>query len=199
MDVMITLQPMNIQSAAADLLWSRVIKNFPAIRIAGTHSGSPSAAEDEAIRVRIRESGARVLLVAYGMPAQERWLSRNLPRLPSVIVAEGAVDAQSLIAASDLVVSAGGSMNREAVALGVPVYTTYGGRLGGVDEALIRSGRLRPLTDPRALELQKRTNTLDWPRRDPSVQYQFHGWLDCRLRHYRYPRSSASCSESDCA
>ena len=47
-------------------------------------------------------------------------------------------------------------MNREAAALGVPVYTTYGGRLGGVDEQLIRDGRLRPLTDPRALELQKR-------------------------------------------
>jgi predicted glycosyltransferase len=90
-------------------------------------------------------------------------------RLPSVVVAEGAVDAQSLIAAADLVVSAGGSMNREAVALGVPVYTTYGGRLGGVDESLIRSGRLRPLTDARALELEKRTNTLDWPRRDPGV------------------------------
>jgi predicted glycosyltransferase len=89
--------------------------------------------------------------------------------LPSVIVTGGAVDAQSLIAASDLVVSAGGSMNREAVALGVPVYTTYGGRLGGVDEALIRSGRLRPLTDARALELEKRTQTLDWPRRDPNV------------------------------
>jgi len=89
--------------------------------------------------------------------------------LPSVIVPDGAVDAQSLIAASDLVVSAGGSMNREAVALGVPVYTTYGGRLGGVDEALIRGGRLRPLTDPRALVLEKRTTTLDWPRRDPGV------------------------------
>ena len=89
--------------------------------------------------------------------------------LPSVIVTEEAVDAQSLIAAADLVVSAGGSMNREAVALGVPVYTTYGGRLGGVDEALIRSGRLRPLTDPRALELRKRETTLEWPRRDPAL------------------------------
>ncbi len=89
--------------------------------------------------------------------------------LPSVIVPEEAVDAQSLIAASDVVVSAGGSMNREGVALGVPVYTTYGGRLGGVDESLIRSGRLRPLSDPRALELRKRTGTLDWPRRDPGV------------------------------
>jgi len=77
--------------------------------------------------------------------------------LPSVIVAEHAVEAQSLVALADLVVSAGGTMNREAAALGTPVYTTYGGRLGGVDEALIRSGRLRPLTDPRALELQKRS------------------------------------------
>src|SRR5439155_7704693 len=46
--------------------------------------------------------------------------------LPSVIVPERSVDAQSLIAFSDLVVSAGGTMNREAAALGVPVYTTYG-------------------------------------------------------------------------
>ena len=79
--------------------------------------------------------------------------------LPSLIVPARAVDAQSLIALADLVVSAGGTMNREAAALGVPVYTTYGGRLGGVDEALIREGRLRPLTDPRALELVKRNGT----------------------------------------
>jgi uncharacterized protein len=76
--------------------------------------------------------------------------------LPSVIVPDQAVDAQSLIALADLVVSAGGTMNREAAALGVPVYTTYGGRLGGVDEALIRDGRLVPLSDPRALSLEKR-------------------------------------------
>jgi hypothetical protein len=90
--------------------------------------------------------------------------------LPSVIVPERAVDAQSLIALSDLVVSAGGTMNREAAALGVPVYTTYGGRLGGVDEELIRQGRLRPLTDPRALELHKRERGPDARvRRDPQL------------------------------
>jgi uncharacterized protein len=89
--------------------------------------------------------------------------------LPSVIVPEQAVDAQSLIALADLVVSAGGTMNREAAALGVPVYTTYGGRLGGVDEELIRQGRLRPLTDPRALDLAKREvgATAERVRRDP--------------------------------
>jgi uncharacterized protein len=50
----------------------------------------------------------------------------------------------------------------------VPVYTTYGGRLGGVDEDLIREGRLRPLTDPRALELAKRDHeTTSRTTRDP--------------------------------
>jgi predicted glycosyltransferase len=89
--------------------------------------------------------------------------------LPSVIVPGSAVDAQSLIAQADLVISAGGTMNREAVALGTPVYTTYGGRLGGVDEALIREGRLRPLTDPRAIEIQKRDAPGAFERRDPDV------------------------------
>ncbi|MDX6511203.1 MAG: uncharacterized protein QOE36_707 [Gaiellaceae bacterium] len=89
--------------------------------------------------------------------------------LPSVQVPERAVDAQSLIALADVVVSAGGTMNREAAALGVPVYTTYGGRLGGVDEQLIREGRLVPLTDPRALELRKRDpETHARTRREPS-------------------------------
>jgi uncharacterized protein len=90
--------------------------------------------------------------------------------LPSVIVPDRAVDAQSLIALADVVVSAGGTMNREAAALGVPVYTTYGGRLGGVDEQLIREGRLKPLTDPRALELSKREeDSGSRVRRDPAV------------------------------
>jgi predicted glycosyltransferase len=90
--------------------------------------------------------------------------------MPSVILPSGAVDAQSLIALADLVVSAGGTMNREAVALGTPVYTTFGGRLGGVDEALIRAGRLRPLTDPRAVEIVPRPRAAyERTRRDPQV------------------------------
>jgi predicted glycosyltransferase len=90
-------------------------------------------------------------------------------QLPSLIVPPGAVEAQSLVALADLVVSAGGTMNREAAALGTPVYTTYGGRLGGVDEALIRDGRLRPLTDPRALQLEKRAAGATPTKRDPSL------------------------------
>jgi uncharacterized protein len=89
--------------------------------------------------------------------------------LPAVVVPDRAVDAQSLIALSDLVVSAGGTMNREAAALGVPVYTTFGGRLGGVDEELIRQGRLVPITDPRALSVEKRESAERLRiRRDPA-------------------------------
>ena len=108
---------------------------------------------------------------AFVLPrtAEQREYVRGLA-LPSVIVPETAVDAQSLIALADLVVSAGGTMNREAAALGVPVYTTYGGRLGGVDEALIREGRLVPLTDPRALELRKRAGAVsERVRREPEL------------------------------
>ena len=111
---------------------------------------------------------------AFVLPRTEeqREYVRGL-HLPSVILPETAVDAQSLIALADLVVSAGGTMNREAAALGVPVYTTYGGRLGGVDEELIGQGRLKPLTDPRALELHKRdVATGTRVRRDPATMLE---------------------------
>ncbi|MDQ3992420.1 MAG: DUF354 domain-containing protein [Actinomycetota bacterium] len=115
----------------------------------------------------------RVHAVVLPRTDEQRAYVRSLA-LPSVIVPERAVDAQSLIALSDLVVSAGGTMNREAVALGVPVYTTYGGRLGGVDEWLIREGRLVPLTDPRALTLEKREPGAhaERVRRDPASLLQ---------------------------
>jgi uncharacterized protein len=91
-------------------------------------------------------------------------------RAPSLIVPEAAIDAQSLIAYADLVVSAGGTMNREAVALGTPVYTTFSGRMGGVDERLIAEGRLRVLEDPDALELAKRETPVGvLHRRDPAL------------------------------
>src|SRR5881275_3309819 len=110
----------------------------------------------------------RVDAIVLPRTTEQRDFVRGLG-LPSVQVPDQAVDGQSLIALADLVVSAGGTMNREAVALGVPVYTTYGGRLGGVDEALIREGRLRPLTDPRALDLRKREHDGERMRRDPQL------------------------------
>ena len=111
-----------------------------------------------------RDQGVHVIVLPR-TDEQREWVKALA--LPSLIVPDKAVDAQSLIASSDLVVSAGGTMNREAVALGVPVYTTFGGRLGGVDEALLRDGRLRPLSDSGELELEKREGDAGRVRRDP--------------------------------
>ncbi len=52
----------------------------PGLAIAGTYAGSPREEEEEEIVQRVRASGADILLVAYGAPAQERWLARNLAR-----------------------------------------------------------------------------------------------------------------------
>ncbi len=84
------------------------------------------------------------------------------------LVPEHAVDAQSLVALADLVVSAGGTMNREAVALGTPVVTTFAGRLGAVDERLLAEGRLARLEDPTQVRLKRRTDApQERVRRDP--------------------------------
>jgi predicted glycosyltransferase len=89
--------------------------------------------------------------------------------LPSLVVPEHALDAQSLVALADLVVSAGGTMNREAVALGVPAYTTFAGRRGAVDTALVNEGRLRVLTSAEALVVERRAGPSTRVERDPAV------------------------------
>jgi uncharacterized protein len=84
------------------------------------------------------------------------------------VVPERAVDAQSLVWHADLVVSAGGTMNREAVALGTPVFTTFEGRLGAVDERLMAEGRLRKLSKADEIVVEKHARTVqDRVRRDP--------------------------------
>ncbi len=105
----------------------------------------------------IRHLAAAVDVQAVVIPRTERQGDEvRAMRADNLIVPERAIDAQSLIAYADLVLSAGGTMNREAVALGTPVFTTFAGRMGGVDEALIAEGRLRVLDDVEQLPLRKR-------------------------------------------
>ena len=101
-----------------------------------------------------------------------------LPRTPEqrealrergMIVPEYAVDGPGLINASDLVISAGGTMNREAVALGVPAYSPFAGRLGAVDARLIEEGRLHRLDDPAGIALVRRERSAPPPMRDPDL------------------------------
>ncbi len=55
----------------------------PGLQIAGTHAGSPAPAEEDAIIERIHAANADILCVAYGAPAQDLWICRNLSRLPA--------------------------------------------------------------------------------------------------------------------
>ena len=90
-------------------------------------------------------------------------------RLERVIVPERAVDARSLVATADLVVSAGGTMNREAVVLGTPVWTTFAGTLGAVDRALITAGRLQQLQRVDQLVIAPRGPAAAPTLRDPAT------------------------------
>jgi N-acetylglucosaminyldiphosphoundecaprenol N-acetyl-beta-D-mannosaminyltransferase len=58
---------------------------IPGLIMAGTHSGSPSPAEEDSIVDLVRRSGAHILFVAFGAPQQDLWIARNLTRSGAVI------------------------------------------------------------------------------------------------------------------
>lgn len=123
--------------------------------------------ENDVLGAVLERLRGRQTVVLPRTPQQRAELSES-----GFTVPERAIDAQSLIAYADLVVSAGGTMNREAVALGTPVWTTFQGRLGAVDEQLIADGRLRSLTSADDVVLDKRgaaERAGERIRRDPAV------------------------------
>ena len=112
----------------------------------------------------LAQRGVKVLLLARGTEQREalsaRFASMNF------FAPREALDGANLVAAADLVVSAGGTMNREAAALGVPAATVYAGRWAAVDEQLVREGRLRRVgtrEDLEHLRVEKKGDTS--PRR----------------------------------
>ncbi|HVV01499.1 MAG TPA: DUF354 domain-containing protein [Verrucomicrobiae bacterium] len=92
----------------------------------------------------IRTPATRVVLLPRNKK-QEEWLRSTWPQWfknDRTIVPKHAVDGLNLLWHSDLVVSGGGTMNREAAALGIPVYSVFRGKLGAVDRQLEAEGRL---------------------------------------------------------
>ncbi len=92
--------------------------------------------------LRAREDVATLVLPRH--PSQVEALSQAIGG-GGIRVLREVVDGPNLIWWSDAMVSGGGTMNREAVALGTPVWTLFGGTMGGVDRALIAAGRLHQL------------------------------------------------------
>jgi predicted glycosyltransferase len=94
---------------------------------------------------------------------------RESLRGTSFIVPARPVDGPTLVQLADLVVSAGGTMNREAVALGVPAFTPFAGRLGAVDRRLIDEGRLHRIEQADEVVVAPRDRTRRPPLRDPDI------------------------------
>jgi predicted glycosyltransferase len=101
-------------------------------------------------------AGVKIILLAR---TEAQRIMYSQPRTANLIMPLAALDGANLIASADLVISAGGTMNREAAALGVPAATIYAGGWAAIDEELVREGRLRRIVareDLDALPIEKK-------------------------------------------
>ncbi|HEY7196936.1 MAG TPA: DUF354 domain-containing protein [Gaiellaceae bacterium] len=129
--------------------------------------GSENELLPKLLRRLAEEEGATTVVLARTQEQREAIRGLGLPR---TVVPDRAVDGRSLVALADLLVSAGGTMNREAAVLGTPVWSIFEGRLGAVDEKLAAEGRLRFLADPSELVVERKPEGA-WRnrvRRDPA-------------------------------
>ena len=111
---------------------------------------------DELLAMLTARSGVKIILLAR--TRAQRALYAEGAR-PNLILPRAALDGANLIAAADLVISAGGTMNREAAALGVPAATIYAGRWAAIDHALVEEGRLMKIVtraDLASLPIEKK-------------------------------------------
>jgi predicted glycosyltransferase len=99
---------------------------------------------DEVLREAVSRDDVHVVLLPR---SEEQRVTYG--RVDRVCIPDGAIDTCSLAAFADVVIGAGGTMNREAALLGTPTYTVFAGKLAAVDAELIRRGYL---TDLRAAD-----------------------------------------------
>jgi predicted glycosyltransferase len=130
---------------------------------------------DELLERLAARADVKVLLLARTNAQRAAYATRAGANM---ILPREALDGANLLAAADLVVSAGGTMNREAAALGVPAATIYAGRWAAIDEELVREKRLRRIAtraDLDALPVEKKGNTA--PRRAGGVRVEVAGLI----------------------
>ena len=104
-------------------------------------------------------TGADAKIILLPRTAAQRATYESL-KLPNMIIPRADLDGANLIAAADLVISAGGTMNREAAVLGVPAASVYAGKWAAVDEQLVKEGRLMRIAsreDVESIELRKKS------------------------------------------
>ena len=122
---------------------------------------------NEALQMLLANENVQVVLLPRNQLQRDTFSAKAADRL---IIPSSPLDGANLIAASDLVISAGGTINREAAALGVPAASIYAGQWAAVDEELVKEVRLRRVSnagDLRNLPIQKKQTAN--PRRSVKV------------------------------
>ena len=111
---------------------------------------------DELLARLTARDDAKIIL----LPRSDAQRAEYETRWPNMIIPPEALDGANLIAATDLVVSAGGTMNREAAALGVPAVSIYAGEWAAIDQELVSEGRLQRISSRQeieSLQIQKKS------------------------------------------
>jgi len=120
---------------------------------------------DEALAMLQSRGNVQVILLPRNAAQRAAYSGKE-----RVIVPATPLDGANLIAASDLVISAGGTINREAAALGVPAASIYAGRWAAVDEELVKEGRLQRISTVEDLEnISAQKKSAISPRRSVEV------------------------------
>jgi predicted glycosyltransferase len=132
-----------------DHQWPVVVLRPPAT-MSLYHRGLENTLFDQVL-ARLLDSDAQVVLLPR-TPEQ----AASFAGAAGVIIPARPVDGPSLVWIADAVISAGGTMNREAAVLGVPTWTTFAGELGAVDRWLVEEGRMRVLERAEDLVIVKR-------------------------------------------
>lgn len=98
----------------------------------------------ESLKTFLEKPDARIILLPRNKRQEAELRNAWSEALASgkLMIPEHVEDGMNLIWNSDLVISGGGTMNREAAAMGVPVYSIFRGQLGAVDQYLSQEGRL---------------------------------------------------------
>ncbi len=131
------------------------------------HSPEAEVLLEAALQRLVERRDVRVILLPRNLRQETalrtkwgQWIDRR-----KILIPERAVDGLNLIWLSDLVISGGGTMNREAAALGIPVYSIFRGKIGAVDRYLSETGRLTLIENIADVH-----NKITLERRPPALQ-----------------------------
>ena len=120
---------------------------------------------DEALTMLQSRENVQVILLPRNLEQRAAYSGKE-----RIIIPAAPLDGANLIAASDLVISAGGTINREAAALGVPAASIYAGQWAAVDEELVKERRLQRIANIDDLQnLPIRKKGMTTPRRSVEV------------------------------